>query len=508
MGGINTGTLRGTASPARTDDHRRLARLRSRCRGTTALSTGMLFWGAPLLGAALLGATPAAGNPEGGSVVAGGATIVSAPGDVTVNQSTDRAILHWDSFGIDVGETTTFNQPDSGSIALNRVTGTARSDLMGTLRANGNVWLVNPNGIVAGRGTIIDVNGFLASTADILDRDFMDGDGRFAFDLPSLVSGATVVNQGEISIAQHGLAALVAPGVENAGVITGALGHVVLAGTPTFTIDFAGDGLIHFALTGDVDDLPDGLAALVSNSGEIVVPAGNVLIAASTADGVVDNVINMSGIIQAQTVTTLGGRVLLDGGDTGIVRVSGTIDASGDESGETGGQVQVLGELIALDNGTVIDASGAAGGGEVLVGGDYRGGGGIDTARRVVVTSGASIDVSATEAGDGGRAVVWSDEYTYYAGTIGARGGATTGDGGFVEVSGAQSLAFRGAVDTSASAGAAGTLLLDPLNVIIAAGAGPAPNDDGELTADNQILAGDSPTATFTISENAIEGLS
>ena len=184
----------------------------------------------------------------------GGSATIAGQGsaDVTIDQATDRAILHWDDFSIDVGETTQFNQPGAGSIALNRVTGSAQSMLLGTLRANGNVWLVNPNGVFAGSGAVIDVNGFLGTTADILDSDFLDGDNVFRFDLPSANLDATVVNHGDITVGAHGLAALVAPGVENDGVIVGRMAQVVLGGTPTFTLDFAGDGLITFEVGSQV----------------------------------------------------------------------------------------------------------------------------------------------------------------------------------------------------------------------------------------------------------------
>ncbi len=412
MGGNRTGGQR-TATSRQVQDGRTLSRLRRHYRGSTALSNRALFWGAPLVGAALLSAVPAAGNPTGGSVVGGSATISGeGTGSVTINQTTDRAVLHWDDFSIDAGETAQFVQPGSGSIALNRVTGTAESILLGTLKANGNVWLVNPNGVFAGAGSIIDVNGFLGTTSDVFDTDFLDGDNRFNFNTPSANPDAMIVNHGEISVGERGLAALVAPGVENDGIIAGRMAQVVLGGTPTFALDFSGDGLLSFQVGSQVASAPDGLTDLVTNSGLIDAPGGVVLLTASTLDGVVDNVINMSGVIQAQSLTTVNGRVILSGGDQGIVRVSGSIDASGSDAGETGGTVNVLGELIALDLGTTIDASGDAGGGTVLIGGDAHGGGGVQRARRTAVVGDTMIDVSATGNGDGGKAVIWSDDYT------------------------------------------------------------------------------------------------
>ncbi len=472
MGGTMTGGQR-TATSRRTPDSRTLSRLRRHYRGSTALSNRALFWGAPLVGAALLSAVPAAGNPTGGSVVGGNATISGeGTSNVTVNQTTDRAILHWDDFSIGTGEATQFVQPDSGSIAVNRVTGTAESLLLGTLTANGNVWIINPNGLTAGAGAIIDVNGFLASTADILDSDVLDGDNRFSFDIPSTNPDASIVNLGQISVGERGLAALVAPGVENDGLIVGRMAQVVLGGAETFALDFAGDGLLSFEIASPVTSAPDGMTDLVTNSGVIDASGGYVLLTADSIDGVVDNVINMSGVIRAETLTTANGQVILSGGDSGVVRVSGTIDATGTDAGETGGTVKLLGDTVALELDGLVDVSGDVGGGTVLVGGAFQGNGPEQNASMTFVGTDAVISADALTDGDGGTVVVWSDDYTQFYGTITARGGDHVGDGGLVEVSGKDVLSFTGMVDASAPFGRSGSLLLDPFNVEIVASSG------------------------------------
>ena len=323
-------------------------------------------------------------------------------------------------------------------------TGKAESTLLGTLRANGNVWLVNPNGVFAGADAVIDVNGFLATTADILDPDFLDGDNQFTFGTPSADFDATVINHGDISVGERGLAALVAPGVENDGVIVGHMAQVVLGGTPTFALDFAGDGLLSFEVGSEVAAAPSGLTELVSNSGVIDAPGGMVLLTSSTLDGVVDNVINMTGVIRAQSLTTANGQIVLSGGDEGVVRVAGTIDASGTDAGETGGTVNVLGQLVALDLSANIDVSGDAGGGTVLVGGAFQGNGPEQNAAQSFVGADAEIHADALTSGDGGTVIVWSDDYTRFYGTITATGGAEGGDGGFVETSGKNGLSVAG----------------------------------------------------------------
>jgi hypothetical protein len=350
----------------------------------------------------------------------------------------------------------------------------------------------------------VDVHGLLATTADIADQDFLAG--RNHFSIPSPNAGATVVNQGNISIGEHGLAALVAPHVRNAGIIQGKMGQVVIAGAPTFTLDFYGDGLIQFEATSRVTENENPADPLVRNDGTISVDGGNVLITANAAAGIVDETINMDGIIEARSVGMENGVIVLKGGDEGLVRVAGSLDASGRDAGETGGTVKVLGEKVALYAGTKIDASGDAGGGEVLIGGNYQGKGTEPNAKRTYVASGASIDADAVTRGDGGKVIVWADEVTGFAGDISASGGNNDGDGGFVEVSGKHDLSFEGTVDLSARHGRSGTLLLDPENINIIDDGGEGAADDIELI-DNEILFGDSPGATFTISESVLEGL-
>ncbi|MEK7841302.1 MAG: hypothetical protein AAB197_01390, partial [Deltaproteobacteria bacterium] len=177
---------------------------------------------------------------------------------------------------------------------------------------------------------------------------------------------------------------------------------------------------------------------------------------------------NNEGVIRAQSMTERNGVVVLSGGNEGIVSVSGTIDASGTGGGQTGGTVHVLGEKVGLFDHANITVSGDAGGGTVLVGGDLHGQGTVQNAFRTYVSADSTINADALTNGNGGKVVVWADDVTRYYGHISARGGAQGGDGGFVEVSGKESLVFRGMVDASAPHGRAGSLLLDPKNITIA----------------------------------------
>src|SRR5947208_506659 len=443
-----------------------------------------------------LGAAPAAGGPAGATVVGGSATIQGQGGPaVTVNQSSNSAIINWNTFNIGVNESVRFNQPGSSSVALNRVTGgLGPSEIMGTLTANGRIFLINRDGILFGPGAMVNTAGFLATTNDIKNSDFMAG--RYSFNIPGRPD-ASIVNQGRITATSGGFAALVAPGVRNTGTITATLGTVALVSGNGFTLDLYGDKLITLAvndqIASNVIDVATGrpLKSLVTNEGKIRANGGRVELTAAAARVVVDSVINTSGVVKANSIGRHNGMIVLSaatraskpaGAASQTVNISGTLAAAGKKKGTQGGTILVTGENIKLASARV-DASGRAGGGKVLIGGDWGGGNPnkglvanpsaklesfvIPTATTVSVDAATTINASATGRGNGGKVVLWSDSQTTFAGTILARGGAKAGDGGFVETSSHGQLAFTGNVDSSAPRGRAGTLLLDPQDLLI-----------------------------------------
>jgi filamentous hemagglutinin family protein len=443
-----------------------------------------------------LGTAPVIAGPDGARVVGGTATVTgSGTGNVIVNQTSQNTIINWNTFNIGVGQSTTFFQPNSSSIALNRVTGgMGPSEILGTLTANGRVFVINRDGVLFGAGSVVNTSGFLATTSDIRNADFMAG--RMNFSIPGRLD-ASIVNQGHITATNGGFAALVAPGVRNSGTITATLGTVGLAAGNSFTLDFYGDKLITLAvgdqIAGRVIDVATGrpLNSLVTNDGGIKANGGRVELSASTARAVVDSVINTSGVIKANSVGVHNGMIVL-GGATGsskvagapkqTVKVSGIVSAAGKKKGTTGGTVVVTGEDIQVAN-AKIDASGRNGGGKVMIGGDWGGGNpntglvsnqsarlegyAIPTATTVSVDAASTINVSAKDTGNGGKVILWSDTLTTFAGGILARGGANGGNGGFVETSSHGQLAFLGTVDGGAPKGLGGTLLLDPQDITI-----------------------------------------
>jgi filamentous hemagglutinin family protein len=429
-------------------------------------------------------------------VVSGSATVTN-PGsaNVTVTQQSDKAIINWSLFNVGANERVQFVQPNSGSVILNRVIGGFGASIInGTVDANGRVFIVNRDGILIGAGAVINTSGFLATTHDIRNDDLMAG--RFNFGIAGRPD-ASIVNLGTITANNGGFAALVAPGVRNSGTITATMGNVTLASGNGFSLDFYGDKLVTLSvgdsIASSVKDVATGLPlkALVGNDGTIRANGGRVELTAAAARQVVDAVINTTGVIEANSIGTKNGMIVL-GAATGatkpagapaqIVKVSGTLQAAGRKKGTKGGTIVVTGENIQLA-GATIDASGRTGGGKVLIGGDWGGGRPdtslvsnasavletfqVATATIVSVDAATRIDASAKQTGNGGKVIVWSDQYTSFAGTILALGGKTLGDGGFAEVSSKGVLNYTGVADLRATNGKFGALLLDPYDVEI-----------------------------------------
>jgi filamentous hemagglutinin family protein len=409
--------------------------------------------------------------PTGGNIVGGQASISQSGAAMRIEQASSRAAIDWQSFNIGAQASVTFDQPSANAIALNRVLGASGSEIFGRLSANGQVFLVNPNGILFGRGAQVDVGGLVASTLGMSPHDFMSG--RYV--LRGQGTPGAIVNQASIR-APRGSVALIAPSIVNDGLIEAQYGAVSLAAANAATVDFIADGLVQIR----VDE--GALQAEIANSGVLRADGGSVTLTAKALDSLASAVINNAGIIEARTVENVNGVVRLAGGD---VNVSGTIDVSAPEG--TGGSVHVLGERVALVGRARLDASGAHGGGEVLIGGDFQGKNAeILNAKRTYVGPDAIIDASATQSGDGGRVIVWSDEKTGFYGTINARGGASGGDGGFVETSSKGALDVRNStVDTTAPMGSIGNWLLDPKFIVVAIG-GLVPLLDVDQFFDNQ----------------------
>ncbi len=544
---------------------------------------------APATTAALLASTALVSAqsalPTGGQVAAGSATISISGPAMTVTQGSQRAIVNWQGFSVGQPNSVRFAQPSGSSAILNRVTGSASSTIAGQITGNGQVFLVNPNGIaITSTGTVKVGGGFVASTLGIEDRDFMAG--RLQFNGGS--SPAGVSNDGTITAGLGGFVGLLGGAVSNGGTISVPLGRVGLGAATQATLDPTGDGFLQVAVPSDAT-AADG-KPLIDVSGKVSAHGGRVEIRAATAQGAVRDAINVPGRVSARSVSGRNGSIVLGGGEGGSVRVAGRVSASGRDgagkvalsgrvvevakgasvkarsqqgqggsvslkgdivnnsgtvdvsgarggaidiagisigsygvwnlrgasgaggaftargsrsyvettsgmvlasgvtaggsiaidapnlfssgrqdassSGGRGGKVTLTGERLALVA-AGIDASGTSGGGAVRIGGDYQGGGTLAHATTTTISPATTIRADATQAGNGGSVVVWSDAKTDFYGTISARGGQAGGDGGLVEVSSKGDLVFGGSAAVDAPAGTSGTVLLDPKNIVI-----------------------------------------
>ncbi len=373
--------------------------------------------------------------PSGGTVVGGAASIANLDANhQRITQTTDRAIINWQTFSIGASDYVQFIQPSTSSVALNRVTGGTPSSILGSLSANGQVFLVNPNGVYFGPGSQIDVAGLVATTLDIGDGDFMAGRYVFSRD-PASPTGAEVINRGVIAAREGGYVVLAGDYAANSGTIQARLGTVALAAGSKLTLDLAGDRLISYT----VDEKTLAQLAGVSNTGQLMADGGRIFMTAKVAGDLAATVVNSEGLVQAQSTVESNGEIYL-AAEGGGIRVTGTLDASA-QPGASGGHVSVV----------------------------SRGGG--DT----VIASGSLIKVSGNDlaVSDAGTVYTWADGVTRFekGAAIEARGGARGGDGGFVEVSG-QSVIYRGIVDARAPHGRRGTLLIDPNEIVIAQGSG------------------------------------
>ena len=494
-------------------------------------------------------------GPVGGQIVGGSGSISQPSSTLTeIHQNSDLLAIDWQQFDVGANEVVKYIQPSSSSIALNRILDSKQSLILGRIEANGRLFLVNPRGIIFGKGASVNVAGLVASSLDIDPRDFIDGH----FEFNDKGGDGIVVNQGTIEAAVGGAVVLLGKVVINEGAIDAPRGSAQLVGAGGAVITFDDNEQLGIQITAAEAQKIAGQADAVRNSGTITAEGGYIALTGATTADIFTNAVNNEGVLVAQSVSSHDGVVELSGG-AGRVAQSGTVDVSaqagsgadggritisggtvehsgtlradgangGDielhaddlvrtdgtavisakgESGK-GGNVELLADRVGVMGNTRIDASGTNGGGVVHIGGSFHGandGTGPGNAQRTAVDNGVSIYADATVNGNGGEVVVWSDDVTYFGGNIYARGGASGGDGGNVEVSGKQSLEFLGYVDTSAVNGTIGNLLLDPAVINIINGSGGA--DDSQI-ADGIINAGDNSGGTYQISEQALEAL-
>lgn len=328
------------------------------------------------------GALPGGALPTGGEIVAGEGAITQSGHALTVNQVSDRIVADWESFNIGRDASVTFVQPSADAVALNRVRGTNPSEILGSLSSNGQVFLINPYGVVFGEHAQVDVGALVASTLNVSEPEFMAGNYRFTG------TGEAIVNQGSL---HGGVVALIAPVVRNEGSI---VGDAALAAGTDVTLDFDGDGLI--GVTVDASTL----ATLVENQGLIKADGGLAVLTAKGAGEVMAGIVNNTGTIEAQRLAERDGRILLLGDmEHGEVNAGGTLRAA---------FVETSAADIHVDESLVVDTMG----GEWLIDPvditvDEALAGSIETALAngnvtISTSGGSTVDTTGGESGDSG----------------------------------------------------------------------------------------------------------
>ncbi len=396
---------------------------------------------------AFLGASEARAQPSGHQAIHGTATLNPQGSHLVVTTQngpgTQHSAINWQSFSVPGGSTTHFQQPHAASLSINRVVGSNPSAVFGTLSSNGRLVLVNPAGIAVGAGAVVDTAGFTASTLRMSDADALAG--RLVFGGDGLASGALSVD-GTI-LARGGDVVLIGTQVqvESGALVQAPNGATALAAGQKVALTGRGLEGIRLELQAPSDQ--------ALNLGRLE----------GDAVGIFAGQLKHQGLINAVTATAEGGKVVLKGLAT--ADIAGQITAS---RGGHGGQVHATASKVILRSGALIDVSGEQGGGEALLGGGWQGQDArITHAQQTTMEAGASIRADAIASGNGGTIVAWSDGATRVHGSLSARGGAASGNGGNIETSG-HYLDMQGQVDTRAPRGATGNLLLDPTDIFIA----------------------------------------
>ena len=459
--------------------------------------------------------------PIGGQVAGGSGGINQSGLQTTIQQNSSALALDWQSFNIKNNEAVQFIQPNKNAIALNRILGNSASQIFGKLDANGQVILVNPNGLFFGDSAVINVGGLLASGLDISPTDFLNGD--YVFSALAGSEGA-VINHGIIQAATGGSVSLLGRQVKNAGFISAHLGAVNLVAAKEAVLSFDNDGLMGVKINKAILQDELGVNPALLNAGSIQAEGGRVLLSASvsqdvfsqavnngglqTANSVVmhedgsftlgagANVVNSgsidvsaslgkeasgqvvvlgeninhSGSIQADAINTQAGSVELQANDTLLLTEKSTTSARA-ELGGFGGDIKLLGTNVGLFDETSVDASGANGGGSVFIGGDREGQNAqIPNSEFIFIGQQSNVYADALFNGNGGRIITFAEDTARIYGNLFARGGEESGNGGFIETSGLKGFEILSSPDISASVGEGGLWLIDPYNIDIILG--------------------------------------
>lgn len=382
---------------------------------------------------------PVYAAPNGANVVHGNVNITQSGSSTVINQNTDKAIINWNSFDINKGESVLFNQNSSSSIVLNRVTNGLPTNIFGSISANGNVFILNQAGVLVGNGASINTNSFLAGAANINDNDFIAGKYNF------YGAQGNVINNGSIKVHNGGYAVLMGKNVTNNGLISAKLGKIYLSSGEAFRMDMSGNDLIGVEVEKGITD------AYISNAGHIQAEGGTIIMTAKNASDVIRQAVNNTGIIDASSISYEGGKVIL-GAENGQIINDGEINVS--SKSDDSGSIEIKAEHI-INNG-LIYANGLNGGTINMLSSDF-----------LKIGSSSIIQANSFSYGNGGNIKLISQKRAEsYNGAL-IEAGSIYGSGGFIELSGYDSVYAFGNFNTKSMYGRYGQFLLDPSNMFI-----------------------------------------
>ena len=394
--------------------------------------------------------------PSGGNIVYGNAEIIHNGSNTTINQGSNSAIINWDSFDINKGESVHFNQNSSSSIVLNRVTNGLPTNIFGNLTANGNVFIMNNAGVLIGNGAVINTNSFLAGAANINDKDFMAGKYNFYGAMGS------VINNGNIKVQNGGYAVLLGKNVENNGLIAAKLGKIYLSSGEAFRMDMSGNDLIGVYIEKGADN------ALTTNTGKLHAEGGTIVMTAKNASDVIRQAVNNTGVIDASSISFEGGKVIL-GAENGEVINNGDINVSSQTN--SAGSVEVKADNI-INNGS-IKANGLNGGNIDLYANNL-----------LQLKENTVIEANAFGFGNGGNIMLISpNRAEAYKGAL-IQANSVYGKGGFIELSGHKSVYAFGDFNTKSLYGTYGKFVLDPSDMLIGYYANLADDENNVVSGD------------------------
>ena len=424
--------------------------------------TGVLFWG--LVCVPVSGFAEKNTNlPQNPNVVSGSANFNKDGNKLTINQNSDKLITNWSSFNIGKENKVEFKQPNITSTALNRVNSNDPTHIYGSLKSNGKIILINPNGVLFKDGARVDVGSIIASTLNLKDKDFIDD--KYVFEKNGF--SGVVNNQGDIKALEGGTIAIIAPQVENKGEIETTNGTVALISGEKVKLSLNGNSLIQYSIERGV------LNALIDNKQALKVDDGTIILSAKGVKEVKNAVIKNSGSLRADGITKKGGKIYLSASN-GKVLNSGVIAANSQQN--QGGSIRVTAENIQIDENSKISTVGKKSGGLIEIGGSWQNSNKeVFQATNTTIAEGTILDASAFDMGDGGEIVVWSDIHnsnskTTVKGTLKAEGGKIKGNGGRIETSGRALDIDEITISTKSTDGVDGQWLIDPYDITISSG--------------------------------------